>query len=243
MSQQPAASLGNLTDRQSAILALIESNGFVTIENLAGTFEVSAQSVRRDIIALDKAGLVQRFHGGAGSNGAGDETLRLGHERKRLIAIEAKARIARKVYERVPDGAAIFLDVGTTVEAAAEILNGRENLQVFTNNVRAALCFDPTRHNVQILGGRLSGQDGSLTGADTVLALSALRLDIALIGCSGIEADRCVMDFDPAKIAIKQTAMRVSKSAYLLAAREKYDRTARAEVALLNEFVETVSED
>lgn len=242
MPQRSAERPAGLTERQAAILALIEANGFATIEALANAFEVSAQSVRRDIIALDRAGLVQRFHGGAGSNGGG-EALRLGHERKRLIAIEAKARIARKVHDMIPDGAAVFLDAGTTMEAVAKALNRRRNLHVVTSNARAALCLDPARHEVRVLGGRLSGQDGSLTGADTALALAALRLDIALIGCSGIEAGRFAMDFDPAKIAIKQTAMRVSKAAWLLATREKFGRTARAEVAPLDAFARVISED
>ena len=62
----------SLNDRQAEILALAERDGFVTLEALAALFGVSMQTVRRDIIALDRAGLLQRFHGGAGRNGDGE---------------------------------------------------------------------------------------------------------------------------------------------------------------------------
>lgn len=231
-----------LTSRQREILAIAEAQGFVTIDTLAETFGVSAQTVRRDIIALDKAGLLQRFHGGAGPGGKG-EALRLGHERKLTLGVDAKRRIAETAVAAIPDGAALFLDVGTTMEATAAVLNTRRGLQVFTNNLLAAVRLDHTRHEVHILGGRVSGKDGSLTGEEVVMGLSALSLDIALIGCSGVETGGRVMDFDFGKIAVKKTAMRVSKAAYLLAERTKFGRSARREIAPLTRFDQVISED
>lgn len=230
-----------LTGRQSEILARAERQGFVTIESLAEDFGVSAQTVRRDIIALDRAGLLQRFHGGAGSNGGG-ESLRLDHERKRALNVEAKAAIARKAAARVPDGAAIFLDVGTTVEAAAADLNGKAKLLVFTTSLRAALRFDHERHEVHVIGGRLSGKDGSLTGENPIGTLAGLRLDLALIGCSAIEDDGRVMDFDLGKILVKRAAMRAAGRSLLLATKSKFGRTARAEIAPRSAFEAVITE-
>lgn len=236
--ERPHASL---TDRQTRILARAERQGFVTIESLADDFGVSAQTVRRDIIALDRAGLLQRFHGGAGSNGK-SESLRLDHERKRALNVEAKRVIAAKAAALVPDGSAIFLDVGTTVEAAAVALNRKAELLVFTNSLHSALCFDHTRHEVYVIGGRLSGKDGSLTGETAVALLAGLRLDVALIGCSAIEDSGRVMDFDIGKIAVKRAAMRAAERSLLLATCSKFGRTARAEVATRETFAELVTE-
>jgi DeoR family glycerol-3-phosphate regulon repressor len=230
-----------LTERQGRILALAERQGFVTIESLADDFGVSAQTVRRDIIALDRAGLLQRFHGGAGSNGQ-SESLRLDHERKRALNVEAKRVIADKAAALVPDGSAIFLDVGTTVEAAAVALNRKAGLLVFTNSLLSALCFDHARHEVHVIGGRLSGKDGSLTGETAVAVLAGLRLDVALIGCSAIEDGGRIMDFDIGKIAVKRAAMRAAGRSLLLATRSKFGRTARAEVATREAFSEIVTE-
>jgi DeoR family glycerol-3-phosphate regulon repressor len=237
----PAAPSPGLTERQARILALAERQGFVTIESLAEDFGVSGQTVRRDIIALDRAGLLQRFHGGAGSNGQ-TESLRLDHESKRGLNVEAKRAIARKVAALVPEGAAIFLDVGTTVETAAAELNRKSGLLVFTNSLRTALRFDHDRHEVHVIGGRLSGKDGSLTGETAVALLGGLRLDVALIGCSGIEDGGRVMDFDLGKIAVKRAAMRAAERSVLLATRSKIGRTARAEIAAREAFYEIVTE-
>lgn len=231
-----------LTGRQAEILALTEQQGFVTIEALATAFGVSAQTVRRDIIALDQAGLLQRFHGGAGNTGS-PSSLRLDYEHKRDLGVEGKRLIASRVAEMVPDGAAVFLDVGTTVESAAEALSRKSGLMVVTNSLRAALCFAPDRHEVHVLGGRLTGKDGSVTGDGPLTVLSSLRLDFALIGCSAIEPSGHVMDFDLAKIAIKRAAMAAAERALLLAVTLKFGRTARAEIATVEAFAAVVTDD
>lgn len=233
---------GPVSRRQADILARVEHQGFVTIESLADHFGVSAQTVRRDIIALDSAGLIQRFHGGAGIARA-PVSVRLDHERKRTLNTEAKRAIAAHAAARVPNGAAVFLDVGTTVEAAATALNQKSGLLVFTNSMRAAMAFSFERHEVHLLGGRLSGKDGSVTGEAPLTTLAGLRLDLALIGCSGIEESGRVMDFDMAKIAVKRAAMRAADASLLLAARDKFDRSARAEIAHRDAFAAILTED
>lgn len=121
--------------RQERILALVRGRGFATIEALARELDVSAQTVRRDIIRLDEAKLLQRFHGGAGLR---DSAVRMGYAEKQILAADAKASIARALADLVPDGASVLLDVGTTVEAVARALaERRQRLKVFTKIGRA----------------------------------------------------------------------------------------------------------
>ena len=87
----------------------------------------------------------------------------------------------------------------------------------------------------------MRGRDGSLTGETAALALSEFSLDFALIGCSGIEAERPVMDFDPGKVAINKTAMRVTAQSFLLATRAKLQLKARHEIARLDDFAAVIS--
>ncbi len=245
-----------LSERQEEILRRVEARGFVTVDALAEAFGVSAQTVRRDIIALDAAGLLQRFHGGAGPGHAArdlgdpasgaDEALRLAHGRKRMLEVESKRIIAAKAAEMVPDGAALFLDVGTTVEAAAAALNARSELQVFTNSMRAALRLDPSRHAVRVLGGKMSGTDGSLAGEDVVEMIARLDLDWALLGCSAVSEGPLgprAMDFDIGKIAVKRAAMAAAHRTALLVARAKFDRRGRVEVAPLSAFDRILTEE
>jgi len=245
-----------LSERQEEILRRVEARGFVTVDALAEAFGVSAQTVRRDIIALDAAGLLQRFHGGAGPGNVArapgdpgddsDEAFRLAHGRKRMLEVASKRIIAARAAEMVPDGAALFLDVGTSVEAAAAALNARSGLQVFTNSMRAALRLDPSRHAVRVLGGQVAGTDGSLAGEEVVEMLARLDLDWALLACSAVSAGPLgprAMDFDLGKIAVKRAAMAAAQRSALLVARAKFDRRGRVEIAPLSAFDRICTED
>lgn len=229
-----------LSDRQSAILTQIRNTGFATLEALADSFGVSMQTVRRDVIVMQGAGLIERFHGGAGVRVEGPAG-RVDHLAKRQIARDEKRDIAMQAAVLIPEGAVVYIDVGTTLEAAAAQLAQKGVLSIITNSLRAALLFDPVRHEVTLLPGRIAGIDGSVTGADTVMALARLRPNYALIGCSGIEPEGAVMDFDAGKIAVKRMAMEVADQSFLLVTRDKFGRSARAEIAQLDRFDQVVS--
>ncbi|MGI3124800.1 DeoR/GlpR family DNA-binding transcription regulator [Nitratireductor sp. PBL-C9] len=229
------AQRAQLNTRQSEILARAEASGFVTIEGLAEEFGVSAQTVRRDIILLSEAGLLQRFHGGAGVIGS-TETLRLDHQHKRSMAVDDKLRVAEAAAALLPDGASVFFDVGTTSEMTASVLNQRPGFRVFTNSMRVALAFDPAQHDVNVLGRKVEGRDGSLVGEEIMLSLAALRFDFALIGCSAVDTEGRVMDFDLSKIAVKKAAMKAASRKLLIAAPSKFGRTALSAFAEISEF-------
>ena len=224
-----------LNARQKEILIRAEASGFVTIEGLADEFDVSAQTVRRDIIFLSEAGLLQRFHGGAGVIG-NTETLRLDHQQKLGIAVDDKIRVANAAAALLPEGASLFLDVGTTVETTAAALNRRPGFRVFTNSMWAALAFDPAQHEINVFGRRVAGRDGSLVGEEIMLSLNALRIDYALIACSAVDDDGRVMDFDLSKVAVKKAAMACASKKFLLATPSKFGRTALSAFADLSDF-------
>lgn len=232
----------DLTSRQALILERVAKTGFVMIEALAAELDVSAQTVRRDIIALTKAGRLQRFHGGAGAVGASG-LARLDYHAKRGISRPEKAEVGVKAAAAIADHAAIYLDVGTTVECCAQELAKRSGFLIFTNSLRAAMVFDPDRHQVHVLGGRVAGRDGSLVGEEVVLALRDLQLDYALIACSGIDEKQRVMDFDFSKIAVKRAAMSVSRQSFLLVTRTKFGRSALGAIGPLDQFDQVFTED
>lgn len=229
------AQRAQLNTRQSEILSRTEATGFVTIEGLAEEFGVSAQTVRRDIILLSEAGLLQRFHGGAGVIGS-TETLRLDHQHKRSMAVDDKQRVAEAAVALLPDGASIFFDVGTTSEITASALNRRPGFRIFTNSMRVALALDPAQHDVNVLGRKVEGRDGSLVGEEIMLSLAALRVDYALIGCSAVDGDGRVMDFDLSKIAVKKAAMGAARQKFLIAAPSKFGRSALSAFADISDF-------
>lgn len=227
--------------RQQRILAVVRSRGFATIEALARELDVSAQTVRRDIIRLDEVKLLQRFHGGAGLR---DSAVRVGYAEKRVLAAEAKDRIGRRVADLVPHGASVFLDVGTTAEAVARALGERRHgLKLFTNGMAAArlLAEFPT-NDVFVLPGHVRGPDGSLTGEATVAAVGEFRADFAVVALSGFDADGAPMDFDLGKIAVKRAMAARARRAILIADSSKFERQATARIAALSAFHALVAE-
>ena len=228
------------TERRREIVKRIETRGFATIETLAQEFDVSTQTIRRDIIELEKRQLLLRFHGGAGLP---RNSTRLGYSQKKVAAIEEKQRIGRAAASLIPDGAAVFLDVGTTVEAVAQALADRENLYLFTNSLGAAgalACRQDMK--VVVTGGLLHGADGSLVGAETNAAISKIRFDIAVIACSGFDHDGTVMDFDVQKVSVKNAAMENARRSILVADGTKFTRTAFVRISALENFTHIVTD-
>lgn len=230
----------NLSERQSGILNMVEENGYATLETLAEKYGVSMQTVRRDIIALSDAGRLQRFHGGAGPIDR-EEATRLDYQAKRDISRREKLEIGAMASDLIHDGATLFLDVGTTIEACAAILAKRAGFTIFTNSMPAAMHFDPQEHQVFVLGGKVAGKDGSIVGMEALNLIRDVNLDYALIACSTIDQAGRVMDFDLDKIAIKKAAMNAAQKSLLLATRNKFGRTALAVIADTEQFEEVVT--
>ncbi|MCP1337260.1 DeoR/GlpR family DNA-binding transcription regulator [Futiania mangrovi] len=217
-----------LTDRQRAILEAVTRQGFVTIDALARDLDVSAQTIRRDIIQMDRAGVLQRFHGGAGLP---ENSVRLGYVQKRATAAESKERIAAAALGLIAPDAAVFLDYGTTVEAVARGLAARPQPRVFTASMPAAAAFAGRNGaEVHVTGGTVRGADGSLAGAAALAALDALRVDVAVVGCSGFDEDGAPMDFDLDKVAVKRAMIARARTVILVADGAKFRRTAIARI-------------
>lgn len=230
-----------LTPRQTEILQTVAETGYATLETLSQRFDVSVQSIRRDIILLDKLRLLQRFHGGAGPM---DSTVRLGYAEKTMRAAAAKEKIGTVAAQLVPEGAAVFLDVGTTVEAVAVALKERGiRLHAFTNSLACAmlLATEP-KIQVHVFGGSLRGADGSLVGATTLAGIETIHFDYAFIGFSGFAPDGSAMDYDLEKIAVKKAAIRRSEHAVLVGDQSKFHGKAIATIGTPSDFTHMVSD-
>ncbi|MBN9309841.1 DeoR/GlpR family DNA-binding transcription regulator [Devosia sp.] len=224
-----------ITDRQARIVEIVTAQGFATLENLARTFGVSTQSVRRDIIRLDADGLLQRFHGGVGVR---ETAVRLGYNEKQTVAMDAKRRIAEHAASLIPEGSVVFLDVGTTVEAVAEALRKKGRLRIFTSSLAAAgLLAGRTGIDLFVLGGAVRGIDGSVVGETTIAMLGRLRFDFAVIGFSGVDRDGTPMDYDLEKVAVKQAAIEQAASTLVVGDSSKFRKTAVVRFATANPLV------
>lgn len=228
-----------LNERQAALLGIIQAQGFATVEWLAERFVVSAQTVRRDIISLDQKGLLQRFHGGAGTV---EGPVRLSYAQKQNLAVDAKDAIGAAAAAQIPSGSTVFLDVGTSVEAAAKALAGHKALRVFTNSMASAMHLAAHEGiDVVVTGGTLRGADGSLVGDGATSLLRDLRFDFALIGLSGWDEDGAPMDFDLDKIAVKRIVIARARQTFALCDATKFEKSAVARIVALDQLAGIVT--
>ena len=223
------------TFRHPEIVRIAQEEGRVTVEGLAERLGVTVQTIRRDLGELARDGKLDRVHGGAVPR-AGDPAPAIGYEERRGLAAEAKTRIARAVAAEIPPGASLFLDIGTTTEAVARELLAHEGL-VVTNNLNVANILAANPHcELVVAGGVLRRADGGLVGELTTSVLERLKLDHAVIGCSALDEDGDMLEFDLREVLVTRAIMERARRTWLVADRSKFGRMAPARLGSLAEI-------
>ncbi|ABD54988.1 DeoR/GlpR family DNA-binding transcription regulator [Jannaschia sp. CCS1] len=217
--------------RQAEILEIAARDGKVTVEGLAAHFSVTLQTIRRDLSELDQAGLLNRVHGGAMPASG---TSNFAYEDRRALQTEAKDQIARACAAAIPDDCSVFLNIGTSTEAVAGRLTRHQNLLVITNNLNVANILSRAPGvEIYVTGGTLRRADGGLIGPLAIDAINNFKFDYAVIGCSALDLDGDVLDFDVQEVGVSQAIVARARKTYLVADHSKFERTAPARICSL----------
>lgn len=219
------------TFRHSEILDIARRDGRVTVEGLADHFGVTSQTIRRDLTDLADLGKLERVHGGAVLPSG---VTNIGYEERRSLFMEAKQKIARTCSTDIPEDASIFLNIGTSTEAVAHEIQRHRNMLVVTNNMNVAniLVANPDCEII-VTGGQLRRADGGLVGKLASEAIAQFKFDLAVIGCSAVDEDGDLLDFDMQEVAVSQTIMAQSRKVFLVADHSKFKRSAPARIGSL----------
>lgn len=214
----------NQHNRHHAILELVNERSFVTIEELARHFDVTPQTIRRDINQLDESNLLRRYHGGAG---ALTSTVNIAYADRKIRNLEEKQRIADAVATRIPDHSSLFINIGTTTETIARALLQHQGLTIITNNLHvASIMSSKDDFNVIIAGGAVRNRDGGIIGEATVDFVRQFKVDFAVIGISGIDDEGELLDFDYQEVRVAQAIIENSRQIFLAADHSKFGRNA-----------------
>jgi DeoR family glycerol-3-phosphate regulon repressor len=219
--------------RQAELLDAVRAQGALSVESLAEKFGVTLQTVRRDVQRLAEAGLLARFHGGVRVPSSTTENI--AYRQRQALHSEGKTRIARAVASRVPEGCSLILNIGTTTEAIARELLHHKGLRVITNNLNvAAILSDNPDCEVIVAGGVVRARDRGIIGEATVDFISQFKVDIGLIGISGIEADGTLRDYDYREVKVARAVVEHSREVWLAADHSKFNRPAMVELARID---------
>jgi len=221
--------------RQSLLLDEVRARGAVSVEALSDQFGVTLQTVRRDVKLLSDAGLLARFHGGVRLPSSTVENI--AYRQRQQLNEGGKQRIAKSVAKAVPHGCSLIINIGTTTEAIARELLHHKGLRVITNNLNvAAILSDNPECEVIVAGGVVRSRDRGIVGEVTVDFIKQFKVDIGLIGISGIEDDGTLRDFDYREVNVARAIIEHSREVWLAADHSKFNRPAMVELARLNQI-------
>jgi DeoR/GlpR family transcriptional regulator of sugar metabolism len=208
------------SDRQRAVLEILDADGRVDVPSLAETLEVSEITARRDLIELEEAGYLRRVHGGAvrTTGRAFDRPYRV-RENQRTASKQA---IAAAAVALVNDGDAIALDVGTTVLQMVDQLSAPANLTIVTANLRTAWVVANSRtlrrpFRLIVSGGVVREHELSMVGYSAISHFETMRVDIAFLGVGGISLKAGLTDYNLEDAELKRVLVGSARQVVVLA--------------------------
>ncbi|CAL9543014.1 HTH-type transcriptional repressor GlcR [Streptomyces sp. enrichment culture] len=208
-------------ERQQEILRLARDGGRVDVVSLAEEFQVTAETIRRDLKALDRAGLLRRVHGGAIPAGRLDFEPDLAE--RETTAADEKDRIAKAALAELPADGTVILDAGSTVARLAAAVPPEASLTVVTHSLpTAARLADHPGIQLHLVGGRVRHRTRAAVDAWALRAYGEIRADVALVAANGFSAEHGLTTPDLAEAAVKRAAVAAARRVVLLADSTKY---------------------
>ena len=227
----------NKDDRQSFILEKLDFDHKVMVMDLAKFLSVTPETIRRDLTEMEMNEQLTRIHGGAVAFSPIQKEMV--YEKKMLLHIEEKKKIAKRAAEMIQHGDTIAVDVGSTTVHIADMIENVQGLTVLTNSLSAA-----NRFNLAIEEHRMTGQvimlpgitnpyQSSVKGTYTVEFLKRFHFNRAFISCGGVTKD-AVYDFDMDESLVSETMIECSQEAILLTDCSKLNKKSLFEIGPLS---------
>jgi DeoR family transcriptional regulator of aga operon/DeoR family fructose operon transcriptional repressor len=204
-------------ERQQKIVKHIDQKGRVKVEELSSFFNVTDMTIRRDLFALEKQGLLYRTHGGAVKREKKSVWQMSSIQTRLCQNAEEKDRIALCVSQMIQDGESIMIDGGSTTTKVAEHLCEKRNLLVVTNSLTIAeLLLESNNSKIILTGGELLKETNALCGNVTESVISCYRTDTAIIGVSALVPEEGCFSAIPQEGEIKTRMLQNSQKAILV---------------------------
>ena len=224
----------NLNVRHYKIIDFVREHGYASIETLTRQFGVSAQTVRRDIIYLDNQAVLKRHHGGVGTLPG---TKSLSYSSREIENVGAKNVIGAAIASQISNGASLFIDIGTTMEAVAEGLLSHEGLTVITNHIGVALILSQNPDfTILIPGGQLRSRDKAIIGDSALEFLNKNRVAYGIFGIGSITDEGHLLDYDYRDAQLSRHAMEVCSIKFVAADHSKFNSEAMMPISHVSEI-------
>ena len=222
-------------ERKNEILGKLRAEQRVLVSELAQHYNVTEETIRRDLDKLEKEGYATKTYGGAiwGNSTKTD----LSYTIRNKTNVEAKNTIAELVCNLVEDGDHLMLDDSSTSLYLAKKLKEKKNLTVITNSVELVMELNGVESwTILLTGGRLKPESLALVGDQTQQMLRQYHVDKALLSCKGLDLDAGVTDSSEFHAQTKQSMLHCAKKRILILDSSKFDKVSFINIAPLDAF-------
>ena len=221
--------------RHKLILEKLERESVVYLNDLVKYLSTSESTIRRDLTALDKAGLLRKVHGGATllkeiSINTTDDIV----ENRQTLNIDEKLKIAEYAASLIEDNDLVYIDAGTTTELMINFINNTKAIFV-TNGIVHARKLIKKNCTTYILGGELKLTTEAIVGAETVNSLRKYNFTKGFFGANGVDIERGFTTPDVKEAMVKSEALHRSKKRFVLCDKSKFDEISSITFANIKE--------
>lgn len=211
--------------RRQIILDRIYDEKRVIVSELSKEFDVSEETIRRDLDKLEDEGHVIKSYGGAVLNEK--SSIELPFNVRRKSNLEGKEKIAKLLLNEIDDGDHIILDASTTAVFIAKSIKIKKDITVITNSIENILeLSDAKSFTVICTGGALRPGNMSLQGAKAAEGIAAYNADKIIFSCKGLDLEKGVTDGNDETAAIKQAMLSTTGEVYLAVDSSKFGKIA-----------------
>ena len=229
-----------LTLRQADILAEARTRGRVHVDALASAYEVTPQTIRRDLNDLCLRGLLARVHGGAVP---AHSVSNVAYQERRELAAPEKTRIGEAAAALIPNDCSLIINIGTTTEQVARSLYNHHDLVVISNNINVVnILSGSPRKELVLAGGIVRQSDGGIVGGAAVEFMDRFKVDYAVIGASALDEDGAVLDFDIREVSVARAIISNARRTILVADAGKFQRTAPVRICGISDIWAVVTD-
>lgn len=228
--------------RQSQIMSLVRESGYLDVSALADTFGVDQSTIRRDLMKMERAGLVERNHGGVSAL-EGQIGYEAAYSVKERRYHAEKVAIGAAMAERIGPGQTVLLDSGSTTLEVARHLAQHKGLTLITNDLRIGVeIANQLDAHVVVLGGELLPNVYTLWGDNAIAQLKKLKVDVAVFGADAVNADG-ITNTNGYEVELKRTMHDVAASSFLVADSSKFERQALFSVIPLEDMTAGITDE
>lgn len=212
-------------ERREVIINELYRHKKVHVADLAQKFNVSEETIRRDLDKLDKEGLAKKNYGGAILNAHTNEDP--SYASRHQVNLEAKQRIAVNVLELINDGDSLMTDTSSTAfEALRRILDEKKNLTIITNSLVVLSEFQHSGQKLISTGGTLGPETSSFVGPNALQTIQKYNVDVAIFSCKALSMTGGLSDSNEAESELKVLMQQQANKVILLVDHSKFDRIA-----------------